>query len=108
MENTPHSQSSNENCTAPRSCSPFRALAVLFITVGFQQGAYLINDFGTCDRIQLARSELKTVLAQARTINQTTEAVGRDLIVLASKSPEAARIVAEFKLEISNPAPAAE
>lgn len=108
MENTSNSQSGDEVRPVAHAYSPFWALVVLVITLSFLQTAYLIDDFADRARIQTARSELKPVFARAQTINQTTEAVGRELIVLSSKSPEAAKIVAEFNLEINNPAPATE
>ena len=103
-----YSQSANEIHPGQQTFSPFWALVILFITLGFLQTAYLVDDTSKCDQTQTARAQLKKDFVQARTINQTTEAVGRELIVLSAKSPEARKIVAEFNLEIKNPAPLSE
>ena len=91
--------------SAPKRYSPFWALGLVFATLIFLQASYLIDDFKKQAQIQNARAYLKPALTHARTISQTTEAVGRELVALSAKSPEAARIVAEFKIQYNNPPP---
>lgn len=99
MKHTMHSQSVDKSCPASKSYSSFWALVVLFVTLGFLQTTSLISDFSNRDKIQTARDQIKKALVQAQNINLTTEAVSRDLILLSAKSPEAAKIVAEFKIK---------
>ena len=91
--------------TTAKSYSPFWALLVLCATLIFLQATYLIDDFRQKSQIQAAREQLKTALAQAQTISQTTEAVGRELVTLAANSPEAAKIISEFKIQLNQPQP---
>ena len=89
---------------AAKTFSPFWALCLLFATLIFLQAAYVIDDFNQQSQIQAARAQLKPMLTQAQTISQTTEAVGRDLVSLSANSGEAAKIIAEFKIQINKPA----
>jgi hypothetical protein len=89
---------------AEKICSPFWPVWVVFLTLIFLQSTYLLNDFKQQSQIKAARTQLKSALAQAQAVNQTTEAVGRELVALSGKSTEAARIVAEFKIKVNPPA----
>ena len=84
--------------------SPFWALWVVFLTLVFLQSTYLLNDFKQLGQIQTAQLQLKSAVAQAQAISQTTEAVGRELVALSGKSTEAAKIIAEFKIKLNAPA----
>lgn len=86
------------------SYSPFWVLALVFLTLIFLQTVYLRGDFTKRDQIQAARQQLTAPLNKAQTINQMTEALGRDLLAWATNSPEAARIIAEFKIQLNAPA----
>ncbi len=86
-----------------KTYSPFWALLVLCATLGFLQATYLIDDFKQKSQIEAARAQLKSALTQAQTISQTTEAIGRELVTLAATSPEAAKIIAEFKIQLNQP-----
>jgi hypothetical protein len=83
--------------------SPFWALCLVFLSLIFLQVSYVTDDFKERDQIQAARTQLNLPLAQAQTLNQITEAVGRDLLTLSTNSVEAAKIVAEFNIRINNP-----
>jgi len=96
----------NSPTTAAKTYSPFWALCLLFATLMFLQATYLIDDFKQKSQIEAARAQLKGALTQAQTISQTTEAVGRELVALAPTSPEAAKIIAEFKIQLNQPAAA--
>ena len=89
-----------------KTYSPFWALLALFLTLIVLQISYVIGDFKQQSQIQAARAQLTSPLTQARNINQTTEAVGRELIALSTNSAEAAKIIAEFKIQINQPAQA--
>ena len=84
--------------------SPFCVLTLVFLTLVFLQTVYLRGDFSKRDQIRAARQQLTAPLNKAQTVNQMTEAVGRELLALAADSPEAAKIIAEFKIQINNPA----
>ncbi len=86
-----------------RSYSPFGALMFVFVVLIFLQTTYLSQDSKEQSGIENARTQLKPALAHARTINETTEAVGRDLVALSTNSAEAASIVAEFKIRLNQP-----
>jgi hypothetical protein len=88
---------------APQNNSPFWALLGLFLALGFLQAAYLIDDYGKRAQVLAALAQIQAVAAKARTINQTTEAVSRDLIALSARSPEAEKIVAEFNIRRNKP-----
>ena len=90
--------------TTAKNYSPFWALLVLCATLIFLQATYLMDDFKQKSQIQTARSQVKPALAQAQTISQTTEAVGRELVTLAVNSAEAAKIISEFKIQLNQPA----
>ncbi|MBI3850771.1 MAG: hypothetical protein HY298_10935 [Verrucomicrobia bacterium] len=90
--------------TTVNTYSPFWALCVLFVTLLFLQTTYLIDDFKQKSQIQAARAQFKPTLTQAQNISQTTEAVGRELVALAPNSPEAAKIISEFKIQLNKPA----
>lgn len=96
---------STDNRNAMKTYSPFWALLLLCATLGFLQSTYLIDDFKQKSQIQAARAQLKPTLTQAQTISQTTEAVGRELVALGAGSPEAAKIISEFKIQLNQPAP---
>ena len=86
-----------------KTYSPFWALCILFVTLIFLQASYLRDDFKQQSQIQTARTQLKPALTQAQTISQTTEAVGRELVTLSADSPEAAKIISEFKIQLNKP-----
>jgi len=93
----------NSPNTAAKTYSPFWALCLLFATLIALQVAYVINDFEQRSQIKTMRAQLKPTLTQAQTISQTTEAVGRDLVTLSANSAEAAKIIAEFKIQLNKP-----
>ena len=84
--------------------SPFWALVLLIGTLIFLQTAYVADDIRQRSQIEAARAQLKGLLGHAQTISQTTDSIGRELVALAAKSDEAARIIAEFRIQIDNPA----
>ncbi len=92
--------------TAAKTYSPFWALCLVFATLITLQIAYVINDIEQRSQIRVARAQLQPMLNKAQTISQTTEAVGRDLVTLSTSSAEAAKIIAEFKIQLNKPAEA--
>ena len=85
-----------ENCY-----SPFWAVWLVFVTLAIVQVLYFADDSRDRSRLQAAENQLQNSLNQVRAVNQTLEAVGRELVALAPKSPEAARIVNEFKIKLT-------
>jgi len=94
----------NPQNTAAKTYSPFWALGLVFATLIFLQAWYLKDDFNQRSQIEATQAQLKSLVGQAQTINQTTEAVGRELFALSSTSEEAARIITEFKIQLNQPA----
>ncbi len=97
------SDSDDDGAEFDRSYTPFCVLALVFATLVFLQAIYLKGDFTRRNQIQAARAQMTESLNKAQTINQMTEAVGRELLVLAEDSPEAAKIIAEFKIQLNQP-----
>jgi len=83
--------------------SVFWAVWSVFLVLVFLQGYYLVEDFRQRSQINASRAQLQKPLASARTINQTTEGIGRDLIALAPQSAEASKIISEFKIQVNTP-----
>jgi hypothetical protein len=84
--------------------SPFWPVFIVFATLIFVQAAYVIGDFQQQSQLKTARAQLQPLMVQAQTINQTTEAVGRELMAMSTNSPEAAKIIKEFKIQLNHPA----
>jgi hypothetical protein len=59
------------------------------------------EDFQERARIQTAGTQLTESLAHAQKVTQLTEAVGRELLLASTNSPEAAQIVAQFKIKLN-------
>ena len=89
--------------TTPKTYSPFWALGVVFVTLILLQTFSLWDDFKQRSRIMVASAQLKSLVGQAQTTIATTEAVGRELVVLSAASEEARKIIAEFKIQITKP-----
>ena len=60
-----------------KSYSPFWPVLLVFLVLFVVQCAHLVDDFRQRSQISWVRAQLKPALAQAQTINQTTESVGR-------------------------------
>jgi len=94
--------------TPAKTYSPFWPVGFVFATLIFLQAWYVKDDFNQRSQIKAAGAQLKGLVGQAQTINQTTEAVGRELDALAAAdSEEAKKIIAEFKIQVNKPAEAA-
>ena len=89
---------------AEKSYPPFWALWIVFLTMACLQAAYLSNELRQQSRIEATLAEMKVPLAQSQAVNQTIEAIGRELLALSADSTEAAKIVAEFKIKLTEPA----
>ena len=87
-----------------KAYSLFFPVWLVFLVFALVQGAHLVDDFRQYSQIKSIRTQFKPALTQAQTVNQTTEAVGRDLVAIAPNSPEAAKIISEFKIRIGSPA----
>lgn len=83
--------------------TPFRALLGLCLAVAVLQGLQVIDALADLRQIRDARRQLAPNLKQALTVNQTMEALGHDLRVLAGTSPCAAGLIVEFGLQEPRP-----
>jgi hypothetical protein len=88
---------------AAKTYSPFWPVLGVFGVLIFLQADYVLEDFRQHAQIETVRVQLQPALAQARTISQTTEAVGRELVALSTNSAEAAKIISEFKIQLNKP-----
>ena len=95
---------SDRAANPPGRYSPFWVLAAVFVALIYLQTTYLVGDFSKRGQIRAAREQLSAPLNKAQTINQMTEAVGRELLTLSTDSPEAAKIIAELKIQLNAPA----
>jgi hypothetical protein len=84
------------NNHSSRNYSPFWALTAVFLTFIFLQGVNLKSILQQRSRIQAALVDFNKVLPQARTINQTVENLGHDLLSMTNQ--EARQIIADFKI----------
>jgi hypothetical protein len=87
-----------------KTYSPFWSVWLVFMVFLLVQCAHLAEDFRARSQMKAMRTQFKPALIQAQTVNQTTEAVGRDLVALAPNSSEAAKIISEFKIRVGSPA----
>ena len=95
----------NPQNIAAKTYSPFWALILVFATLIFLQAWYVLkDDINQRSQIEATQAQLKSLVGQAQTINQTTEAIGRELMALSSSSEEAARIITEFNIQLNQPA----
>ncbi len=84
--------------------SPFWAVFAVFLTLAIVQSFYLKGVLDQRHQIQAADEQVKKLLPQAQTINQTVEKVGYELVALANaKSVEANKIISEFKIHLNPP-----
>jgi type II secretory pathway pseudopilin PulG len=86
--------------------SPFWAIWLVFVALAFWQALSFVDDSQDRDRLMLTENQLRASLSQVRAVNQTLDAVGRELVVLAPDSFEAARIVNEYKIKVGPVQPA--
>ena len=70
----------------------FWAVWIVFATLAVLQASYCLEDSNQRSRLEAADVQLKTALARATTVSRTMDAVGREVLALASDSPEAAKI----------------
>jgi hypothetical protein len=79
----------------------------LFLTFSVAQTIYFYDALQNRREIRTASTALKRDLPHAREVMETLDKVGRDLLILShAKSSEAAKIVAEFNIQltgVSNP-----
>ncbi|MGI8964983.1 MAG: hypothetical protein ACR2H1_02725 [Limisphaerales bacterium] len=84
--------------------SSFWAVCAVFLTLGVVQSFYLKGVLDQRQQIQMADEQVKKLLPQAQTINQTVEKLGYELVALANaKSVEANKIISEFKIHLNPP-----
>ena len=77
-----------------------------YVALAFWQALSFVDDSQDRDRLMLTENQLRASLSQVRAVNQTLDAVGRELVVLAPDSFEAARIVNEYKIKVGPVQPA--
>ena len=87
-----------------RRYSPFCVLTAVFLSLVFLQAVYLRGDFLKRGQIRTAREQLTAPLNKAQTVTQLTEAIGRELLTMSTDSPEAKKIIEEFKIQLNAPA----
>ncbi|MSU34303.1 MAG: hypothetical protein EXS36_04195 [Pedosphaera sp.] len=83
--------------------SPFWPLFAFFAALSYLQATYLVADFPQLRELKGARSELENSLTQSRVVSRLIDAVSGELLAMAAQSSEAAKIVAEFKIQLDKP-----
>ena len=84
--------------------SPFWAVFAVFVVLIFLQANYVIDDFKQHSQWKATKTELAGAVAQAQSINLTTERVSHELLALAAdKSAEASKIIADFQIRSNAP-----
>ncbi len=90
-----------------RVWSPFWPVLLVFISSLAIQCVYLKNALQQRRQMQDSIAQADTqMVPRANELNKAVESLGRDLVELAPNSPEAMKIVNEFKIQL-NAAPAA-
>ena len=89
---------------ADKCYSPFWAIWIVFVALALVQALYFADDLNTQARIEAAEAQFKRPLMQVQAVNQAIEAVSRDLVALAPECAEAGKIIAEFKINVTQPA----
>jgi len=93
-----------------RAWSPFWPVLLVFISFLAIQCVYLKNALQQRRQMQDSIAQADTqMIPRANELNKAVESLGRDLVEMAPNSPEAMKIVNEFKIQLNNPpaAPAA-
>lgn len=97
---------SNETSSSVRQFSPFWAIVLIVVSLLFLNIAQLTNTFNQRSQIIAAKTEMEKNLPKAQFINQTFEALGRDLLALAPSNQTVAKLVQELGLRQNPAAPA--
>jgi hypothetical protein len=80
----------------PPNYSPFCAIVAVFLAFSVLQTVNLKNMLEQQKRQKETLAQTQKVAAQAVTINNTVESLGKDLLAMPNK--EAQQIVADFKI----------
>ena len=83
--------------------SSFWPVWLVFLTLVVLQSIYIVEDVRERSQIKAAATQLTEPFKRAETVNQMTEAVGRELLALSTNSREAGKIIAEFKIQVNQP-----
>ena len=97
---------SNESSSSVRQFSPFWAVLFLILSLLFVNIVQLTTTFKQRSQIIAAKTEMEKNLPKAQFINQTFEALGRDLLALAPSNQTVAKLVQELGLRQNPAAPA--
>jgi hypothetical protein len=87
----------------PRRYSSFPALLLVVSVLALVQFIQVGEDVLQLRQTRLLRAQLQPALTKARVVDQTAKAVGCDLLALAPTSVEAAKVVAEFGIQLNTP-----
>jgi len=74
-----------------------------FAALMYLQATYVVNDYIQLREMRGALSQLQGSLTKSRVVSPMIEAVSGELLTLAAESKEAAKIVAEFKIQVHVP-----
>ncbi len=95
-----------EGASAPASpYSAFAPILGVFIALAAVHVIYLFSDLNERAQIKRAQAELGPMTGQAARVLKIVDDLSKDLVALAgANDPEAAKIVAEFKIKTNQPA----
>jgi hypothetical protein len=88
-----------------RTYSGFYPVLAVFVILAIVHASYVFGDLNDRTQVKRARAELAPIGGQAQRMMKVIEDLSKDLAILASANdPEAAKIVAEFKIKTNQPA----
>ena len=94
---------SKQAATTSHLYSPFWPLFAFFAALMYLQATYVVNDYIQLREMRGAHAQLQGSLTKSRVVSPMIEAVSGELLTLAAESKEAAKIVAEFKIQVHVP-----
>jgi hypothetical protein len=106
MPDAPENPLDNKTEAAPvvvPTYSAFYPTLAVFLALAVVHVVYLFADLNERAQIKRARTELAPLTSQAMRVMKIADDLSKDLIALAgANDPEAAKIVADFKIKTTN------
>ena len=92
----------DQSHSTAKTYSPFAAVSLVFSTLIILQCFFLWEDYALRRDLLSTQARLTESLEKAKQLQQITEAVSRDIYVLAQESEEARQIATEFNIRYTS------
>jgi hypothetical protein len=93
----------NDDIQSTKRFSSFTPILILVLSFLFVNVIQITNTITQRSELKKIQVKMDAVLPQAKTINETSEGLLRDLVAMAPSSPGAQKIVTDFQVRLSNP-----